>query len=128
MDRSDQLQQIFNASRLPLRLTVKAVDYYAQKDYTSLRFHSNDFRIRAIEIWDRPNPQDGWFRIYHGGQIAPELKQLVDGMAGFARKTSTLHYSDFFGDAAQIATAFGNLLADDGIQTIVQANPVFTRN
>jgi hypothetical protein len=128
MDRSEQLLQIFSATNLPTKLNVKRVEYAAIKDFTALRFMSNDFRIRALEVWDRSNPSEGWSRIYHGAQIAPELKQMIDNMGGFVRKTSTLHYSDFYADMTQVATALGDLLADDRVESFVQANPVVTRN
>lgn len=102
--------------------------YYPSKDYTALRFDSNEFRIRALEIWDKPDLSDGWFRIYHSPQIATELKQLIDNLEGFVRKTSTDRYSDFYGDPQQIANTFGNLLADGGVVQIARSNPVFTRN
>lgn len=129
MDRSEQLLQNFNSTKLPSLLTVKAAMYYQPpKDFTALRFHSNDFRIRALEIWDKPNSVDGWFRIYHSNQIASELKQLIDNLEGFKRKTSTVNYSDFYGEPLQLASAFGNLLADGSVEQIVRSNPVLTRN
>jgi hypothetical protein len=129
MDRSEQLQQVFAASQLPRLLSVRAALYYPPpKDFTALRFLPNNFRIRALEMWDKPNPADSWFRIYHGAQIAPELKHLIDGLDGFRRKTSTTHYSDFFGDPQLIATTLGNLLADANVAEIVRSNPVVTRN
>lgn len=129
MDRSEQLQQIFNSTSLPSLLKIKAAIYYpAPKDYTALRFHSNAFRVRALEIWDKPNSSDSWFRIYHSPQIAPELKQLIDNLDSFDLKTSTTIYSDFYGEPQQIANSLAFLLADGGVEQIVRSNPVFTRN
>jgi len=128
MDRSEQLKQIFNSTKLPSVLNVKAAMYYQAKNYTALRFDSNEFRIRALEIWDKPNPSDSWFRIYHSPQIALKLKQLIDDLEDFVRKASTVLYSDFYGDPQQIASALGNLLADGSVEQIVRSNPVFTRN
>ncbi len=129
MNRIDQLKQIFNSTKLPSLLTVKAAMYYPPpKDFTALRFQSNDFRVRALEIWDKPSSADGWFRIYHSDKIAPELKQLIDNLDGFQHKTSTTGYSDFYGDPGEIAAAFGELLAEGNVGQIVRSNPVLTRN
>lgn len=128
MDRSEELERIYQSTSLPTLLKIKALQYYPDRDYTSLRFQSNDFRIRALEIWDKPNPADGWFRIYHASKIAPELKELIDGLEGFRHKTSTVRYSDFYGNAQEIVAAFGSLLSEGSVEEIVRANPVFSRN
>lgn len=127
MDRSDQLKQIFASSRLPEVLSIRVVDYYAPpREFTALRFTSNQYRLRAIEIWEGSG--EPWFRIYHSEKIAPELKGLIDGLEGFRRKTSTANYSDYFGDFQQLAVSLGNLLLEGGVDLIAKTNPVFTRN
>ncbi len=124
MDRSEQLEQIFQSTRLPSLLKPKKLQYYPDREFTALRFNSNGFRIRALEIWDKPNPVDSWFRIYHGSKIAPELKELIDGLDGFKRKTSTGHYTDFYGDPQEISKALGDLLTDGNVEQIVRTNPL----
>ena len=124
MDRSKELEQIFQSTSLPSLLKPKALQYYPDRDFTALRFNSNGFRIRALEIWDKSNPVDSWFRIYHGSRIAPELKELIDGLDGFKRKTSTGHSTDFYGDPQVIAKALGVLLAAGDIDQIVRTNPL----
>jgi|SRR6185369_3190781 len=127
MNRTIELEQIFAATHLPQVLSVRRVDYLpAPKDYTTLRFESNEYRVRAIEIWDRT--PECWFRIYHSPKIAPELKNLIDSLEGFSLKTSTATYTDYFGDSQQIAVAFGSLLVDGSVHQIVKSNPVVTRN
>lgn len=129
MDRTDELQQIFLSSSLAKLFQVRVVDYYGpQKDYTALRFHPNSFRIRALEIWDRPNPADSWLRVYHSDKMAAELKQLINGLPTFRLKGSASYYSDFIGDFQKIAQALGDLLSEDNVLQIVQSNPVVTRN
>ena len=129
MDRSSQLKQIFIDSNLPDMLKVKTATYYQHRGYTALRFQSNDFRIRALEIWDTPAATCSWFRIYHSPQIASELKQLIDNLMNIdERKASATMYTDFYGDPQQIAIALGKLLADGNVAQIVRANPVVTRN
>lgn len=125
MDRSEQLTQIFNSTKLPSLLTIKKVQYYEPpKDYTALRFNSNDFRIRALEIWDKPNPADSWFRIYHGTQIAPELKELIDNLEGFKQRASSSRTSDYYGDPMNITKALSDLLIDGTTEQIVRSNPL----
>lgn len=128
MDRSEQLTQIFNSTRLPSLFSIKKVQFYpSPKDYTALRFNSNDFRIRALEIYDKPNPSDNWFRIYHGTQIARELKELIDNLEGFKLRASSSRTTDYYGDPQEITHALSNLLVDGKVDEIVRANPVFTR-
>lgn len=128
MDRSEQLKNIFNATKLPTIFTVKAAMYYPDRDFTALRFQSNDYRIRALEIWDKPNQFDNLFRIYHGPQIASELKQLINELGNFQHVTSTATYTDFKGEPQQIASALCDLLLDESVKGIVRATTVVTRN
>lgn len=127
MDRSEELKQSFASSRLPEILTVRVVDYYAPpKEFTALRFASNPYRLRAIEIWEGSGKP--WFRIYHSEKIAQELKSLLDELQNFDLKASSSYYTDYYGDSQQIAAALGELLVQDDVALIVKTNQVLTRN
>jgi hypothetical protein len=124
MDRSDQLQQIFTSSRFVEVLTSRIVDF--KGPFTALRFQSNTYRLRAIEIWEGNGKP--WFRIYYSDKISPELKALIDGVNGFERKTSTTNYTDYYGDPEAIAAAVGNILIDGGAGLVTTTTPVLTKN
>jgi hypothetical protein len=126
MDRRDQLKQVFLSSRLPEVLKFKTDDYKPVKDFTAVRFHTNKFRIRAIEIWEGSgNP---WFRIYYSHLIAPELKLLIDTLEGYRRKTATTIYTDYFGEPEGLAEALASVLIDSGDEIIARATPVLAKN
>lgn len=126
MDRREQLKQIYVSSRLPEVLSFKTDDYKVTKDFTAVRFETNKFRIRAIEIWEGGgNP---WFRIYYSHLIAPELKALIDTLEGFTRKTATTIYTDYYGEPEALAEALARVLMDGGDEIVARATPVLARN
>lgn len=126
MDRRDQLKQIYVSSRLPDVLKFKVDEYRPSRDFTAVRFQTNKFRIRSVEIWEGGGSP--WFRIYYGHLIAPELKNLIDSLEGFTRRTATTTYTDYYGDPEALAEALAKVLIDGGDEIVARATPVLARN
>lgn len=125
MTRLDTLKEIYAKSSLASSLTVKKDCDYPDRNFSALRFESNDFRIRAIEIWDRQT-KDSFFRIYHAPKIAPEIKNKIDEIESLLR--SQKQYSDYGGDFTAIATQLAEIVTSGTTKEIAKNNIVLTRN
>lgn len=128
MNRIEQMKEVFSTSKLSTLLIEKAVEYDEAKDCTKIRFQSNNFRIRSIEIWDKNDIGKGWCRVYHSPQVPIELKQLIDTIQGGTLKISAQRYSDFYDDAKDVINALAALLDREDVIKIVESNPRLTRN
>ncbi|WP_430456946.1 GIY-YIG nuclease family protein [Rheinheimera sp.] len=117
-----QLKQLFADSLLSELFSVRKEDELER--FSSLRFKSNDLRIRAIEIWD--NPQGQFFRVYHGSQIADEVKILLQQVDGLFNARGNVH--DFRGDFSIICKQLKEVLSSDTALAAAKANPVYSRN
>lgn len=117
-----QLKQLFADSLLSELFSVRKEDELER--FSSLRFKSNDFRIRAIEIWDSA---DGpFFRVYHGSQIADEVKILLKQIDGMVNSRAYTH--DFRGDFSVICKQLKEVLSSDTAVAAAKANPVYARS
>lgn len=124
MNRIEALKNLFTQSSLFSVLSIKKEDDYPERNYSSLRFNSNEYRIRALEIWQIANGD--YLRIYHGSKIATELKSDINNLEGQFR--STQNYSDFKGDFEKITKSLFDILSNEELIEIIRKNPVFSRN
>ncbi len=125
MNRLDTLKKLFSESGLASTFTIKMERDYPDRNFSALRFESNDFRIRSIEIWDRQT-KDSFFRIYHSDKIAPEIKTNLDEIA--TRLRTQKHYSDYGGDFSTIASQLAKILSSGTTKEIAKKNVVLTQN
>lgn len=129
MDRSTELETTFKSSGLPLLFSVKRTKYYPDKDYTALRFESNNFRIRALEIWDQNRQDKPYVRIYHAKELAVEIKAGIENLVDKCQvRASSQSYTDYLCSVEIIANALATLLAQDDLRKLAEANPVYSRN
>ena len=124
MNRLTILQQLFKDSKLSNIFNLRSENDYPDKNYSALRFVSNDYRLRAIEIWDRR--KGSFFRIYHSSKIAVEIKQSIDEVTGLIR--SRRNYSDFEGDFQQVCNQLFGILESGTTIDLAKKNVVLTRN
>jgi len=120
--RLDELRDIYISSSLSELFQIKTEDDYPDRKYSALRFHTNPFRIRAIEIWETSSR---YFRIYHG-KVVEEVKAEINSITGC--RNSTTWYSDFDGVFLDVAKKLYDILSNDRIVQIVRDNPLLTRN
>ena len=124
MNRITLLQHLFTDSKLSNVFNLKSEDDYPDKNYSALRFETNHYRLRAIEIWER---QKGpFFRIYHSSKIAVEIKQSIDEVTGLIR--SRRNYSDYEGDFYQVCNQLFEVLDSETTIDLAKKNVVLTRN
>lgn len=121
MPRSDILRKIYSDSLLAEVLEVRRVD--DNEDFSSLRFKLNDFRIRAIEIWDRPG--EPFFRIYYANEAPDEIKAELERLPGSFRAGPRTN--DYRGDYVAVAKGLHALLKSDTARSAVKRNPVVSR-
>jgi hypothetical protein len=124
LNRTDELKRYYLESGISEFLTIKREDDYPDKGMSSLRFKSNEYRIRAIEIWETDN--DGFFRIYHGPEIAAELKTRINEIEGNFKSVST--WSDFRGNFEQISKELYAIISNDKVIEVTKQNLVLSRN
>lgn len=124
MERVEELKRLYFKSGLNEVFSVKREDDYPEKKFSSLRFSSNDFRIRAIEIWE--HPKGSFLRIYYSKKIAFEVKEAIDSIEG---KISTAKaYSDFRIDFDVVVNQLSSILKSDALIKVAQNSPILTKN
>jgi len=123
-NRQEELKRLFVDTRLSELLHIKKENDYPEKSYSSLRFTPNNYRIRAIELWEHKAGQ--YFRIYHANQIPIEVKNQINEITG--QFSSATRYSNFRADYQQICSDLFNILSSDFIIDTARQNPILTRN
>lgn len=124
LNRQEELKRLFVDTRLSELLHIKKEDDYPEKNYSSLRFESNNYRIRAIELWEHKGGQ--YLRVYHANQIPVEIKNQLNEIKG--QFSSAARYSNFRADYQQICCELYNILSSDFIIDSAKQNPILTRN
>jgi hypothetical protein len=124
VSRLIELNQIYIQSLLTEALKSRIEKDYPERNYSAVRFTSNPFRIRAIEIWEH---QDGpFFRIYHAPEIAGELKEEINKLPNQFRSTAS--YTDFRGNFFETAKALRELLISDSSIQAARRNAIYSKN
>jgi hypothetical protein len=107
MTKIENLKRIFADSLLCEIFSIRKED--ENEGFSSLRFKSNNYRLRAIEIWDHPEGQ--YFRIYYAPEIAGEIKNEINGIDG---KFKTNKYcTDYRGSFLDVAKSLHQILIGD---------------
>ncbi|MEZ5479075.1 MAG: GIY-YIG nuclease family protein [Thiolinea sp.] len=124
MNRIEKLKQLYSSTKLSEILHIRKEDDYPDRGFSSLRFRRNDYRLRAIEIWDQSDGQ--FFRIYHSPRMATEIKTEINDIEGLIKSLGYL--SDFASDFTLICESLFNILSGDIVVALAKSNPVYTRN
>ena len=125
MHRLDNLKKLYSESGLSNILPIKIERDYPNRNFSALRFESNDYRIRSIEIWDRQT-KNSFFRIYHSDKIATEIKIKLDEIETLLRSQKS--YSDYTGDFLSIVSHLSRLLESETTKIIAKNNVITTKN
>ena len=125
MNRIEKLLAVFKSSGLDKLFLIKKECDYPDNSYSALRFESNDFRIRSIEIWDKKRVPS-YFRIYHSDKMAIEIKEGINEIDNL--KTDRTCYSDFEGDYFVIAEKLATFLNSSTTRKIAENNIILTKN
>jgi hypothetical protein len=121
MLRSDTLKQLYTDSLICDLLEIRKID--ENEKFSSIRFKRNDFRLRAIEIWDHASGT--FFRIYYAKEMPEEIKLFLATLPGMFQ--SAARQTDYRGDYLVIARGLHGLLNSDTARNAVLRNPVVSR-
>ena len=122
MTKIEELKQIYANSLLSELLLFRKADVY--ENFSSLRFKSNRYRIRSLELWDH---SDGVFlKIYHAPDISQEVKEAINLIPGKVR--SVQNSSDFRGNFNKIASKLRETLLSEAVATAASSNPIVSRS
>lgn len=124
VNKIEELKLLYSETSLFNYLTIRKEDEYPKKGFSALRFDSNNFRIRAIEIWD--HKEGRFFRVYHAPDIINEIKTEVNLISGKFR--SSKKYTDFRGDFHSICQGLVKLLSNEELIKLALSNPILTKN
>ncbi len=117
----DILRLIYVQSELSNVLSIRRED--SLEDHVSIRFKPNDFRLRAIEIW---NHVDGdYFRIYHAPEMADDIQNELIKIEGNFR--SLKYAKDYRGDFVQIGTKLGDFVQSETGVELARAHPILAK-
>jgi hypothetical protein len=122
MSRISILKQLFSDSLLSEVFSIRKEDEY--KEFSSLRFKSNEFRLRAIELWDHTDGQ--YLRIYYAPEMAEEIKAAIGQIEG--KFKSIAYATDFRGDFINITKRLHEILVGDAAKVAAKANPVLAKS
>lgn len=121
MTRPEVLRQLYADSLLAEVFSIRKEDDH--NDHSSLRFVTNDFRIRAIEMWEHADGE--YFRIYYAPEASNEIKAEIGKLPGQFRSNS--YATDYRGNYLETAKGLRALLNSDSAKQAAQKNPVFAR-
>lgn len=122
MSRISILKELFADSLLSEIFSIRKEDEY--EHFSSLRFKSNQFRLRAIELWEHA---DGPFlRVYHAPEMAKEIKQAISQLPG--RFKSIGYAEDFRGEFRDVVQGLHRILTGDAAKEAAKANPVLAKS
>ena len=123
-ERLNELKRIFLESKLSEVFQIKAEEGDSLKGGASLRFTSNDYRIRAIELLEKN--EERHLRVYHSSKMHEIIKKQINSINGQFK--SQLKTSDFKGDFIQIASELARILNSKAIVNAASENPILTKN
>lgn len=125
--RLAQLRDIFEKSGLSSLLRNRKEERNDQRQFVALRFEQNLFRLRSIEIWKRGDTKGGdFFRIYHGKNIASEIKSAINDIPGIFRSSDDK--TDIRGDYLETAKNLYGIISNQTFQQIAEEERHFSRN
>lgn len=124
MSRIAILKQLFADALLSENFSIRKEDENEGEKFASLRFKTNQFRLRAIELWEH---KDGQFlRVYHSPEMAQEIKNAISEIDGCFKRTE--YAEDFRGDFFEIAKQVNFVFLSDAAQIACKANPVVSKS
>jgi hypothetical protein len=121
MTRLETLRQLYSDSLLSEVFLVKKEEDF--EDHSNLRFVTNEFRIRSIEIWEHADGQ--YFRIYYSPEAPDVIKSEIAELPG--RFKSKKDCTDFRGNFPDVAKGLRRILNSEAAQTAAQLNPIVAR-
>ena len=107
MDRTVELEQIYEKSGLKGIVETKGKRYFEKEDFSKLKFAKNDFRLSSIELYDLKR-EDSYFRIHYLNNPPSWLTEALASWSGIrnVNKTGT----NFLGSPLLHAIALAKLL------------------
>jgi hypothetical protein len=123
----NELKDLLNNSGLSTIFQMRREDDNSglAKPFVAYRVRSNDYRIRAFELWNIQNTKV--FRIYHSPDIIAALKSSINEAEGF--KNSTNYYSDFNrADLLGLCKDLKAILDDNDIIELCKKSGIYSRS
>lgn len=124
MSRIAILKQLFAESLLSENFSIRREDENENEKFASLRFKTNQFRLRAIELWEHPDGQ--YLRVYHAPEMAPEIKHAISEIDGCFKRIE--YAEDFRGDFFEIAKQVNQVFLSDAAKIACKANPIVSKS
>lgn len=122
MTKIEELKIIYANSLLSELLSPRKEDEY--ENFSSLRFKSNKYRVRAIELWD--HAEGVFLKIYHAPEMPQAIKETINQIPGILR--SLQNSSDFRGNFIEIATKLHEALLSEPVVAAVVSSPIVSRS
>ena len=121
--RIEKLKLIYSSSLLSDLFSIKREDINSDRNFSALRFNTNDFRIRSIEIWE--NNIESFFRIYHSEKISEEIKNGINQIQPLLR--SSKYSSDFGMDFLDVSKTLYTFLKTETAIEAAKKNRTYAK-